>query len=194
MLIDATKPGVSLITLDKLANKTAKQNNASCSFYKYSGFPGHICISVNDQLIHGIPTDYVLKENDLITFDVGITYQEHFCDAAFSLVVSPSNNQKANDINEVTKLALDEALKLIKPDNYTGDIGAKIYEVASSHGYDVIRDYSGHGCGNHIHEDPMIFCYGKPHTGIKLRKNMVLCVEPMLMTNTHEYYVDSKNN
>lgn len=194
VLIEATKPGVSLITLDKLANKIATENDASCSFYKYAEFPKHICISVNDQLIHGIPNNYVIKENDLITFDVGITYQNHVCDAAFSLVVSPANNAKANKINRVTKLALDEALKLIKPDNYIGDISAKIYEIASTHGYDVIRDYGGHGCGNHVHEDPMILCFGKPHSGVKIRKNMVLCIEPMLLTNTHGYYIDPKNH
>lgn len=193
VLIDKTKPGVSLIALDKLANEVAKQNNASCSFYKCYGFPKHICISVNDQLIHGVPNDYIIQPNDLITFDVGITYQDHICDSAFSLVVEPSDNSEANEINRVTKLALDESLKLIKPDNYIGDISAKIYEIASTNGYDVIRDFGGHGCGNHVHEDPTILCFGKPHTGVKIKKGMVLCVEPMLMTGGHEYYIDSKN-
>ncbi len=193
MLIEATKPGVSLITLDKLANKTAKENNASCSFYKCYGFPKHICICVNDQLIHGIPDDYVIQPNDLITFDVGITYQDHICDAAFSLVVEPSNDTKACEINRVTKLALDEALKLIKPGNHIGDISAKIYEIATTHGYDVIRDFGGHGCGNYVHEDPLIPCYGKPHSGLTIRKNMVLCIEPMLLTDTDQYIIDPKN-
>lgn len=193
VLIEATKPGVSLIALDKLALQTTLENNATCSFYKCYGFPKHICISVNDQLIHGIPNNYIIQPNDLITFDVGITYQEHVCDAAFSIVVEPSTNQKALKINNATKLALDEAIKLVKPGNYIGDISAKIFEIASTNGYDVIRDYGGHGCGNHVHEDPMILCFGEPKSGVQIRKNMVLCIEPMLMTNSFEYYVDPKN-
>ncbi len=193
VLIEATKPGVSLITLDRLADETIRSYNATCSFYQYEEFPKHICISVNEQLIHGIPGKYVIKPNDLITFDIGVTYQDHICDAAFSLVVAPSNNEEANRINKVTLLALDESLKLIKPGNTIGDIGAKISEIATTYGYEVIKDFTGHGCGNHVHEDPLIPCYGKPHSGLTIRKNMVLCIEPMLLTNTDQYIIDPKN-
>jgi methionyl aminopeptidase len=194
MLIVSCKAGTSLITLDEMADQLIKRLGGTSSFYQYNGFPGHICISVNQQLIHGIPNNYIIQPNDLVTFDVGVTYNNHVCDAAYTVVVEPGTNPAANDIDKVTYECLMEGIKEIKPGNYTGDISHKIYEIAKDHGYEVIKDFGGHGCGNKVHEDPMILNYGEPGSGVKLVKGMVLCIEPMLMTKSDKYVIDETNH
>jgi methionyl aminopeptidase len=193
ILTPMVKPGVNLLTLDEKTNETVTQFGGTCSFYQYQGFPKHLCISVNDELIHGIPRDYVIKANDLITFDLGITYENHICDAAFTIHVSPTNKEPAR-ISNATKTALMEAIKIIKPGNYIGDISNTIENVAKKYGYQVIKDFGGHGCGNHIHEDPIILNYGEPHTGQKIVSGMTLCIEPMLMTGNDKYFIDEANH
>ncbi|GHU26476.1 hypothetical protein FACS1894152_1170 [Bacilli bacterium] len=193
MLIASCKAGTSLITLDEMADQLIKKLGGTCSFYQHHGFPGHICISVNQQLIHGIPDDYIIQPNDLVTFDVGVTYNNHLCDAAYTVLVAPGDNADARRISEVTHECLMESIKEIKPGNYTGDISHKIYQIAKINGYEVIKDFGGHGCGNQVHEDPMILNYGEPGSGVRLVKGMVLCIEPMLMTKSDKYFIDSQN-
>jgi methionyl aminopeptidase len=191
MLIETVKPGISLIELDEKANTLIQKNHGISSFYQYNGFPKHICISVNDQLIHGVPNNYTVKEGDKITFDVGVTYEKHTCDAAYTVIVGKNN--LAKQISAVTYEALMNAIEVIKPGNFTGDIAHAIEMTAKQHNYEVIKDFGGHGCGNKVHEDPLILNYGKPQTGVQLVKGMVLCIEPMLMTDSDEYYIDPKN-
>jgi methionyl aminopeptidase len=176
-----------------MARDIIAKNDATCSFYQYNGFSKHICISINDQIIHGIPNDYQIKENDLITFDVGVTYNNHVCDAAFTINMNPDNQDNEN-ISKATYEALMNAIKIAKAGNYIGDISNEIERTANQYGYEVIRDYGGHGCGNKIHEAPLILNYGKQHTGTKLVNNMTLCIEPMLFTKNNKYYIDKKNN
>jgi methionyl aminopeptidase len=189
MLISNTKVGANLNVLDQQVADLVKSLNATCSFYQYNGFPKHLCISVNDELIHGVPRDYEIKANDLITYDLGITYQNHICDAAFTIHVNPTD-EAPTKISEATKDALIAAIATVKPGNYIGDISHAIISTARKHGYIVIKDFGGHGCGNHLHEDPMILNYGKPQTGPKIVKGMTLCIEPMLMTDSDTYYID----
>jgi methionyl aminopeptidase len=191
MLIETAQSGVSLITLDQKACDLIEQKNATCSFYQYDGFPKHICISVNEELIHGVPNNYKLKDGDLVSFDVGVTYENHICDAAFSLVIG--ENKMATHILKASEEALAKAIDVIKPGNYLGDISVAIEQTAKAHGYTVIKDFGGHGCGNKLHEDPIILNYGEPHTGMQLVKNMTLCIEPMLMTGSDQYKIDHKN-
>jgi methionyl aminopeptidase len=192
-LIKNTRVGITTKELDEIANKVILENGGTPSFYQYAGFPGYICISVNDQVIHGIPDGYKLKKEDLVTYDVGVTYNEHFCDSAFSVSVDP-DNQINKKIMDATLECLEESVKECMPGNHTGDISNKIEEIAYKNGYEVITDYGGHGCGNKIHEDPIILCYGDKNTGTKLKPGMVICVEPMLMTGSNKYFVDKKNN
>jgi methionyl aminopeptidase len=170
----------------------ASENNATCSFYKYNDFPKHICICVNEQLIHGVPNDYVIKEGDLITFDVGVEYQKHHCDAAFNVIVG--KNDEAQKILDVANKALDIGIQQALPNKRIGDISNAIEQYVHSQGYEVVQNYGGHGCGNKIHEDPLIFNYGQPNTGTKLIKNMIICIEPMILTKSNKYYIDQKNN
>lgn len=193
-LIANTKSGVTTKQLDIIAKDYIEQHDATCTFHKYNGFPGYICISVNDQLIHGIGSNYALKPGDLITFDIGVTYHKHVCDSAVSLVVPGKDNPTAEKINQATLQCLNESIKEAVIGNYIGDISNKIEVVATQNGYEVVRDFTGHGCGNQLHEDPSIPCYGKKHTGAAIVENMVLCIEPMLLTKTYKYYIDKKNN
>lgn len=191
MLIENTKIGISLNELDQKAYELASINNATCSFYKYRKFPKHICISVNDQLIHGVPNDYKIKDGDLVTFDVGIEYQNHHCDAAFNVIVG--HNEKAQHILSVANQALEEGIKKAIPNNHIGDISHAIEQCVHNNGYEVIEDFGGHGCGIKLHEDPLILNYGLTNSGVKLLKNMIICIEPMLLTLSNKYYIDPQN-
>ena len=187
-----TKPGISTKQLDKIAAEAIASFGAEASFYQYDGFPGHICISVNEQIIHGIPDDYILKKSDMVTFDVGVTYEGYVCDAAFTVVLDP-NNVPALEIQEATLDCLRNAIAQIKAGVRIGDISYAIQETAFYHGYEVIKEYGGHGCGLKVHEDPIILNYGQPGTGLKLKAGMVLCIEPMLLTDSDKIVVDEDN-
>jgi methionyl aminopeptidase len=191
MLIQNAKVGVQLIDLDEKANQMILENGATCSFYKYRHFPKHICISVNEQLIHGIPDHYVIRVGDLITFDVCVQYQNHHCDAAFSVIVGV--NSEAQKILDITMRALEVSILKALPGNKVGDISYAIQSYVHSEGYEVIEDFGGHGCGIKLHEDPIILNFGQPNTGVKLIKNMVICIEPMVLTQSNEYYIDRQN-
>jgi methionyl aminopeptidase len=177
--------------LDKIALDVITQNNATPTFLNYGGFPKNICISINEELIHGIPSSRKIKNGDMITFDVGVTYMKYICDSAFTVILGI--NKEAQKINDATYECLIESIKEIKPDNVTGDISNKIENIAKTNHYEVIKDYSGHGCGIKLHEDPQISCFGDKHSGTKLKPGMILCIEPMLMTDSDEYYTESNN-
>lgn len=191
-IVAATKPGVSLKALDQLAKETIEANGGQAAFYNYLGFAGNICISVNECVIHGVPTDYVLKHNDKVTFDVGVKYQEHYCDAAFTLVLG--DNVQAHAISKVCYEAMMIAINLIKPGTSTHTISGAIQKYVQQKGYHVIRDFTGHGCGVQIHEDPLIPNYRSLlFPNVKLVENMVICIEPMILTGSNEYFIDPKD-
>ncbi len=191
-LIANAKPGVSLKELDELSHKITLENNCESPFHQYNGFPGYNCISVNEVIIHGVATEYKLKMFDMVTFDVGISYEGYICDAAFTVIIG--DNPEAQKISDVCYQALLEGIKEVKPNNYVGDISNAIEQFVKSKGYHVIKDFGGHGCGRKLHEDPMILNYGKPKTGEMLRPNMVICIEPMILTDNPKYYIDKKDN
>lgn len=185
------KAGLSLKELDLRAKSIIESNDCKCAFYNYNGFPGNICISVNDVVIHGVPNNYVLKDGDIVTFDVGVDYNTYICDAAFTMVIG--KNDEAERINKICYEALMEGIKKAIPNNYVGDISNSIQNFVNNNGYKVIQDFAGHGCGKKLHEDPMILNYGKPKTGAILKPGMVICIEPMILTDKDEYYIDKKD-
>ncbi|MCF0227490.1 MAG: type I methionyl aminopeptidase [Malacoplasma sp.] len=194
-LIKQVKVGMSTKDVDELANKLITSYKAIPTFYKLYDFPGYICISVNEELIHGIGSEgRILQPNDMITCDIGITYEGHVCDAAFTWILPPNTDEAKQKILKTTYNCLMSAIKQVYPNNYLGNISHTIQEIAEDNGYKVIRDYGGHGCGNLPHEDPMILCYGTKDSGIKMVPNMVFCIEPMLLEKSYKYKVDSKNN
>lgn len=172
-------PGVTTKELDKLAEKIIRENNATPSFKGYQGFPGSICTSVNETVIHGIPDNTKLKEGDILSIDVGACFNGYHGDSAYTYPVGKISDD-AQKLLDVTQQALMEALKYAKPGNRIGDISATIEEYVKKHGYTSPEDYTGHGVGCDIHEDPLVPNYGKYGQGIILKPGMVIAIEPMV--------------
>ena len=180
-------PYRSLLQLDDLIDKFIRSQHASSTFLGMYGFPKHVCISVNDCVIHGIPDNYVLKDGDKVTFDIGVTYNNHVCDSAFNYLM-PHVSEAYKRIVAVCEESLRLGMEQVKAGNHVGDIGHAISDYITKQGYCLLPDYTGHGCGNKLHEDPYIYNYGEIGKGPILRKNMVICIEPMIMTASDHYY------
>jgi methionyl aminopeptidase len=184
----ATKvgPGVSAYDLDQLAEKEVRSYGAKPSFKNYkpsagdSPFPASLCVSVNDEVVHGIPKKTkILRNGDIVTLDLGVEYRGLYTDAAITLPVGQID-KKVQSLIDVTQLCLENALKVVKPGNFVGNIGHAIESTAKYYGFQVVRDLVGHGVGAAVHEPPDIPCFGLPGTGVQLKEGMVLAIEPMI--------------
>lgn len=173
------KEGITTIELDKLAEDFIRKNGGIPTEKGYEGYPASICASVNDEVVHGIPGKRKLKNGDIITIDMVISYKGYQADSAWTYAVGEISKEKKY-LMEHTEKALYEGLKQVKPGNRLGDVSHAIQEYAESHNLSVIRELSGHGIGTEMHEDPDIPNYGKKGTGILLKKGMTLAIEPML--------------
>ena len=183
-----TRAGISTKELDKLAESFIRSHGGIPTCKGYEGFPGAICISVNDTLLHGIPSkSTILKDGDIVSYDVCVTYEGYIADACRTFPVGEVTSE-AKRLMETTKRCFFEAVKLIKPGVHLGDISQKIYETGTSEGYTLTRDYGGHGVGREMHEDPFVLNYGEKGTGVILKKGMVIAVEPMLNEGKVELY------
>ena len=175
---DAIRPGVTLLELDEIAYKTITAQGATPSFKGYEGFPGSICSSVNEVLVHGIPNDYALKEGDIVSIDIGACYKGYHGDSAITHPVGQISPE-AKQLLEVTQQSLYEGLKMVKPNNRLGDVSHAIQQYVEQFNYSLPIEFGGHGIGNELHEDPTIPNIGEPGTGIVLKKGMCLAIEPM---------------
>lgn len=173
------KLGVSTQTLDAKAEALIRQADALPSFKGYGGFPASLCTSVNDTLIHGIPSGYRLKDGDIISIDVGVNVKGYHADAARTYLVG-NVDTKIKKLVEVTEQSFFEAMKVVRPGTYVGDISHTIQTYVESHGYSLPEEYTGHGVGQNLHEDPQIPNWGRPLTGPMLKKGMTLAIEPMV--------------
>ena len=173
------KEGITTIELDKLAEDFIRKNGEKKKKKGYEGYPASICASVNDEVVHGIPGKRKLKNGDIITIDMVISYKGYQADSAWTYAVGEISKEKKY-LMEHTEKALYEGLKQVKPGNRLGDVSHAIQEYAESHNLSVVRELSGHGIGTEMHEDPDIPNYGKKGTGIVLKKGMTLAIEPML--------------
>ena len=173
------KPGITTKELDKLAYDFIISQDATPSFLNYNGFPGSICTSVNDEVVHGIPSNRKLKNGDIIGIDIGANYKGYHGDSAWSYKVGSVSKEKEY-LLEHTEKALFEGLKQVKPGNRIGDISNAIETYANAHNLGVVRELVGHGVGSNLHEEPDVPNYGKKGTGILLKKGMTLAIEPML--------------
>lgn len=181
------KPGVSTKHLDKLAHDYILSQNATPSFLRYNGFPASICTSVDEYVVHGIPSDScILQEGMIIGVDVGVNYKGMHTDAARTYAVGKISKEKQQLI-EVTKQSFFEGIKYLKDGSRVGDIGARIQRYAEKFGYGVVRDLVGHGVGKCLHEDPSIPNFGREGTGVKLQSGMTIAIEPMI--NMGDYHV-----
>ncbi len=180
----AAKAGVNLIELDKLAAEIIKSKKAESAFLNYrpSGnrhsFPGHICLSLNETVVHGIPGNYVLKKGDLLKIDVGIKYGGFISDAAITLTIG-SVSSDAYRLIKATKQALTTGIKALKVGNRLGDVGAAIEKIARKNRVNVIRGLGGHGVGFYPHEEPTVYNFGEKGKGMILIEGMVIALEPM---------------
>ena len=175
------KPGMTTLEIDSIVEKTMLENGCIPAEKGYYGYPASACVSVNDTLIHGIPSKkIVLREGDIVSVDIVATYKGYSADACRTFKVG-TLTERAHRIVDVTKEAFFEAVKLIKPGIHLGDISATIQKYVESHGYNVVREYTGHGIGAHMHEDPAIPNYGTMGTGPILAPGMALAIEPMVL-------------
>ncbi len=184
LMTELVKPGVSTWELDAAAEKTIRSFGATPLFLGYYGFPGSICASINEEVVHGIPKkDRILKSGDIISIDTGARLDGFCSDAAITLGVGKVSDE-AQRLMDVTKKSLFKAIGQVKPGNRLGDVQHAVETFAKSNGMGIVRDYCGHGIGRNMHEEPSIPNFGTPGTGPLLEKGMVLAIEPMLTAGT----------
>lgn len=192
MLSENIKPGISIIELDKMAEDAINSSGATPSFKGYGGYPAATCISLNEEIVHGIPTERKLKEGDVVGIDLGVYYQGYHTDTAITVGVGKITDQ-AQKLIDITKLSLDKAIEMIKPLINIGDVQEVIQNTIENAGFGVIRDLSGHGVGEQLQEEPSIPNFGKHGTGIILKEGMTLAFEPMVSAGGHKVEIDKKN-
>ena len=186
LMTEMVRPGISTLELDSAAERTIRSFGATPLFLGYYGFPGSICASVNEEVVHGIPKkDRILKSGDIISIDTGARLDGFCSDAAITLGVGKVSDE-AQRLMDVTKKSLYKAIGQVKPGNRLGDVEHAVETFAIANGMGVVRDYCGHGIGRNMHEEPSIPNFGRPGTGPLLEKGMVLAIEPMLTAGTYK--------
>jgi methionyl aminopeptidase len=175
----AIRPGVTSRELDRLAEKVIRGAGGVPAFLHYRGYPATLCISVDDVIVHGIPNDVPLKGGQIVGIDCGVLYKGYYGDAARTFAVGEVG-EDAKRLLQVTEEALRLAVAQVRPGASLSDIGFAVQQHAERHGYSVVREFSGHGIGTSLHEDPQVPNYGKPGKGPKLRPGLVLAIEPMV--------------
>jgi methionyl aminopeptidase len=187
-LKEKVKPGVRTRDLDKLAEEIAEKRGAKPAFKGYNGFPYALCVSVNEVVVHGMPSERVLMEGDIVGLDFGVYYQGFFGDATVTLPVGKVT-QKASRLMQVTEQSLYAGIAQAKDGNRLGDISAAVQDMVEDAGYSVVRDFVGHGIGKNLHEDPQIPNFGKKGRGIDLKSGMILAIEPMVNEGKYKVQV-----
>ncbi|HET9030513.1 MAG TPA: type I methionyl aminopeptidase [Candidatus Aquilonibacter sp.] len=184
-LMQAARPGMTTGELDAMAEKGIRELGGIPTFKGYHGYTASICTSVNDEVVHGIPGSYVLKDGDLLSIDIGTTFEGYVSDSAVTVGVG-TISPEAQRLLDVTQECLMVGIAQMRAGNHVGDIGAAVQKHAESHGYGVVRELVGHGVGTAMHEEPQVPNYGKAGTGILLRPGLVLAIEPMITQGGHE--------
>ncbi|HWR09815.1 type I methionyl aminopeptidase [Sporomusa sp.] len=188
----AVKPDVTTLELDRIAEQYIKSKGAVPAFKGYHGFPGNICASVNDEVVHGIPGLKRLKNGDNVSIDIGAIINGYCGDAAITVPVGEVDAEVGKLI-EVTEQSLYKGIEKAIAGSRLGDVSHSIQAYAEEHGYGVVRDFVGHGIGRNMHEDPQIPNYGLPGRGPRLKSGMTLAIEPMINAGTHEVKTLSDN-
>lgn len=185
-LIGAAKPGMTTGELDRLSEKLMREQGSIPTFKGYGGFPASICASVNETVVHGIPGERALREGDLLSIDIGTTFEGYVTDTAITIPIGTISSA-AERLLRVTQECLMLGIAQMQRGNTLRDIGRAVQEHAESHGYGVVRDLVGHGIGTSMHEEPQVPNYVTPaSTGIKVRPGMCLAIEPMITEGTYE--------
>lgn len=187
-LIPHIVPGVTTNKLNEIAHNYIISQGAIPSFKGYNGYPSSICTSINEEVVHGIPSDRKLKEGDIISIDIGACYKGYHGDSAWTYAVG-NINKDTQDLMKHTEESLYAGLSVIKEGARIGDIGDAVSEVANQYNLGVVKELVGHGVGSHLHEDPDVPNYGKKGTGPVMKEGMVIAVEPMLNLGTAKVYI-----
>jgi methionyl aminopeptidase len=187
-LREKVKPGVRTKDLDKFAEEIAEKRGAKPAFKGYHGYPYALCISVNEVVVHGMPSDRLLVEGDIVGLDFGVCYQGFFGDATVTLPVGKVT-QKASRLMQVTEQSLYAGIAQAKNGNRLGDISSAVQDMVEDAGYSVVRDFVGHGIGKNLHEDPQIPNFGQKGRGIELKSGMILAIEPMVNEGKYKVQV-----
>ncbi len=175
------KAGATTLDLENAAAAKMKELGAVAAFKGYRGYPCVLCTSLNEEVVHGIPSKgRVLRDGDIVSIDCGVVVNGYYGDSAITVAVGNGISPQAKRLLDVTKASLDSAIAVVKPGATLGDIGAAVQEVVEADGFSVVRDFVGHGIGTHMHEDPQVPNYGRRGQGTKLRPGMVLAIEPMV--------------
>lgn len=177
------KPGVTTLELDAIAEKFIRSHGAIPGFLGYGGFPNTLCISVNENVVHGIPSDYALKEGDIVSVDCGTVMKGFYGDSAYTFAVGRID-PTVQQLLDVTKEALYKGVAQAKAGNRVGDISAAVQEHSEAYGFSVVRELVGHGLGRDMHEGPEVPNYGAKGRGPLLKEGMVICIEPMINLGT----------
>jgi len=186
------KEGITTKELDKLAEDFIRSKDATPSFKGYEGFPSTLCTSINSEVVHGFPSDRKLKNEDIISIDIGACYKGYHGDSAWTYAVGEVDD-KTRKLLEDTEKSLFVGLAQVKPGNRIGDIGYAIEQYAHKHNLGVVKELCGHGVGTSVHEDPEVPNYGIPNTGPRLKEGMVIAVEPMLTLGRPDIFIHDNN-
>jgi len=187
-LKEACQPGVKTIELDRIADKLIRQGGAIPGFLGYNGFPRSICVSINDEAVHGIPGNRKIAEGDLVSLDLGLVLEGFWADVGVTVGVAKITREAAR-LLKVTEQALYVGIDKARPGGYLGDISSAIQEHVEAAGFSVIRQFVGHGIGRQMHEDPQVPNFGRPGTPPRLKPGMTLAIEPMVNAGSYEVYM-----
>ncbi len=185
-----TVPGISTKQLSDIAVKELKSLGGKPAFLGFQGFPDVICISINEEVVHGIPrTSRIIQDGDIVSLDFGVDYNGMITDSALSLIAGKVRDPRDAELVTNTEKSLDAGIKVLHDGVQIGDIGAAVEGILSAHHYGIIRDLVGHGVGHQLHEDPNIPNFGTKGTGMHLNKNMTIAIEPMATLGSHHVYI-----
>ena len=182
-------PGITTMELDRIADRYIRSLGAEPGFLGYDGYPYTLCISVNDTVVHGFPSDYKLKEGDIVSVDCGTKYRGFYGDSAYTFPVGKISDED-RALLDATKMSLYKGIGKAVSGMRTGDIGAAVQSYVEALGFSVVREMVGHGIGHNMHESPEVPNYGRQGHGVKLREGMVICIEPMINAGRKEIYLD----
>jgi methionyl aminopeptidase len=189
LLKKEAQPGITTKALADIAALELKKLGGRPAFLGYQGFPDVLCVSLNDEVVHGIPrADKVIQDGDIVSLDFGVTYQNMITDGAISVIVGKAKPQ-VRQLLEATEKSLMSGIDAVRAGKKTGDIGNAVENVLEPKGYGIVRDLVGHGVGHHLHEEPNIPNYGLKNSGITLRQHMTIAIEPMATLGTDQVYV-----
>jgi methionyl aminopeptidase len=184
------KPGATTQDLENAAVEKIRELGAKAAFKGYRGFPCVLCTSVNEEVVHGIPSaSRVLRDGDIVSIDTGVILDGYYGDSAITVAVGDKVAPRTKRLLEVTQQSLERAIEAIKPGATLGDVGAAVQEVVEADGFSVVREFVGHGIGTRLHEDPQVPNYGRRGQGQKLREGMVIAIEPMVNAGKPEVQV-----